>query len=114
MSLALEKLGLHAWHSLLFGSTNLGDIPMWNEALDAKFLGRGKRYDREEWDQLLYNFAAISSDTPAIAFAEDLIKAYPEAKVILVNRDIDKWYDSFNQNVVYQQVGVRSNTFDNV
>ena len=105
MSRALEKLGMHTWHSLLFLSTNLGEIPMWNEALDAKFAGKGSKFTRVEWDQLLYNFGAVSSDTPAIAFAEDLIAAYPEAKVILVNRDIDKWFVSFDQNVIYQQVG---------
>lgn len=105
MSQALEKLGLHTWHSMLFGSTNLGDIPMWDEALDAKFANKGSKFTCNDWDQLLHNFGAVSSDTPAIAFAEELIRAYPQAKVILVERDIDKWYDSFNQNVIYQMVG---------
>ncbi len=102
--MALEKLGMHTWHSLLFLSTNLGDVPMWNEALDAKFAGKGDKFTRNEWDQTLHEFGAVSSDTPAIAFAEDLIEAYPEAKVILVDRDIDSWFDSFDQNVIYQMV----------
>ena len=32
------------------------------------------------------------TDFPAALFAPELIKAYPEAKLILSNRDVDKWY----------------------
>ena len=32
------------------------------------------------------------SDWPACAFAKELIEAYPEAKVILTNRDVDSWH----------------------
>lgn len=31
-------------------------------------------------------------DWPACAFAKELIEAYPEAKVILTNRDVDSWH----------------------
>jgi hypothetical protein len=31
-------------------------------------------------------------DVPAACFAEELIEAYPNAKVILSNRDVDEWY----------------------
>ena len=42
----------------------------------------------------------MSADPPAIAFAEELIDIYPEAKVILVERDIDSWSTSFNAAVI--------------
>lgn len=29
---------------------------------------------------------------PAAYFAEELLAAYPEAKVILTTRDVDKWH----------------------
>jgi hypothetical protein len=32
-------------------------------------------------------------------FAEDLINAYPDAKVILTNRDVDKWWTSFCNSI---------------
>ena len=35
------------------------------------------------------------TDSPAICLAEELIKAYPEAKVVLVERDMERWYQSF-------------------
>lgn len=35
----------------------------------------------------------VVSDFPAVSFAPELIQAYPEAKVILTNRDVDDWYE---------------------
>ncbi|KAE8347189.1 hypothetical protein BDV24DRAFT_157488 [Aspergillus arachidicola] len=102
---ALEILGLPCWHSTQFMSTRFGDIEMWQEAVDRKFFGAGPKFGRQEFDQLLHDFGAVSSDTPAIAFADDLIEAYPEAKVVLVERDIDSWYESWMNTVI-------KNTYD--
>lgn len=71
--------------------------------MDAKYLGQGRRFTRTEWDQLLGSYSAVSADPPAVAFAEDLIAAYPEAKVILVEREIESWYRSFDTNVIAPQ-----------
>ena len=76
---------------------------MWNDAMDAKYLGRGLRFTRTEWDQLLGSCSAVSADPPATAFAEDLVAAYPEAKVILVEREIESWYRSFDTNIITVQ-----------
>jgi len=79
---------------------------MWQEAIDRKFFGAGTPFGKQEFDQLLHNYGALSSDTPAIAFAEDLIEAYPEAKVVLVERDVDSWYESFMTGVIKSMVCV--------
>lgn len=92
-------LGYPCYHSIVFFS-NIRDCEMWNEALDSKFFGKGPRFTRADWDQLLGNYRAVSADPPAVAFAEDLVEAYPEAKVILVERDIDAWYASFERTVI--------------
>lgn len=68
--------------------------------MDAKFRSLGTPFTRADWDQLLGHCSAVSADPPAVAFAEDLIAAYPEAKVILVERDLESWYASFNANVI--------------
>ena len=34
------------------------------------------------------------TDAPCVNFSDELIEAYPEAKVILTNRDPDKWVES--------------------
>ncbi|KAL2002903.1 hypothetical protein VTN02DRAFT_5620 [Thermoascus thermophilus] len=46
------------------------------------FEGKGKQYSREEWDKLVDEFGALSN-TAVLMFAEDLVEAYAEAKVIL-------------------------------
>ncbi|KAJ0421148.1 hypothetical protein BJY00DRAFT_312330 [Aspergillus carlsbadensis] len=98
---ALETLGIPCWHSIQFMSSRFGDIEMWQEGIDRKFFNApGPKYGRAEFDQLLHDYGAISSDTPAIAFADDLIEAYPEAKIVLVERDIDSWYESWMNGVI--------------
>ncbi|KAJ7064011.1 hypothetical protein C8F01DRAFT_1250272 [Mycena amicta] len=86
MYIALEKLGYDETNHGFKVSANPCDREMWNEAIDAKFFGKGKKYGREEWDALLGHCMAVS-DMPHLLFAEDLIAAYPDAKVILTIRD---------------------------
>lgn len=71
---------------------------MWLEALEAKYDGKGKPYGRAEFDKLLGHCQAVCN-MPALCFAEELIAAYPEAKVILTVRDIDSWYRSVSAHV---------------
>lgn len=68
------------------------DSDMWVEAIKGKYFG-GRKFTRQDWDQLLGHCQAVC-DFPACAFAEELIAAYPEAKVILTNRNIESWYES--------------------
>ena len=72
---------------------------MWISAFDAKFCGKGEPFTRVEWDKLLAEYGAVT-DVPALAFSEELISVYPEAKVVLMERDIEKWYKSFDDAVV--------------
>jgi hypothetical protein len=71
---------------------------MWTEALHAKF-ETGKPFGRAEFDNLLGKWGA-TTDQPAALMAEELIAAYPNAKVILVERDIDRWYRSYCETVI--------------
>ena len=99
MQCALNILGIECYHSTQWFS-NISDTVAWNKAQDAKFFGKGPLFTRVQWDALLGTFGAISADPPAVAFAEELITTYPEAKVILVHRDIDAWYRSFNTAII--------------
>jgi hypothetical protein len=98
MQRALDMLGYRCYHSSAFFS-RIGDCALWDAALDAKFFGKGAEYAREDWDRLLGEYSAVSADPPPVAFAEDLVRAYPEAKVVLVERDIDAWFRSFSDTV---------------
>lgn len=66
------------------------DCEMWLRAIRAKWDGEGE-FGKQEWDQLLGHCQAVC-DLPAAAFAPELIAAYPNAKVILTNRDPDSWH----------------------
>ena len=63
---------------------------MWQDAFAAKFDGEGE-FGKEQWDQLLGHCQAVC-DWPAVAFAKELIEAYPEAKVLITTRDVDSWH----------------------
>ncbi|KAJ7606830.1 P-loop containing nucleoside triphosphate hydrolase protein [Roridomyces roridus] len=94
MKAALEILGYkHCYHSFDIDA-NVRDLDMWAEACAAKYEGKGK-FGRAEFDQLLGHCMAVT-DAPCSTFAAELIDAYPDAKVILVERDIEAWYRSFN------------------
>lgn len=71
---------------------------MWVEALRAKYDGIGQPFGRAEFDQLLGHVGAVT-DAPCTIFAKELIEAYPEAKIVLVERDIEKWYKSWDSLV---------------
>ncbi|KAK6194027.1 hypothetical protein LQW54_011876 [Pestalotiopsis sp. IQ-011] len=72
----------------------------WAEAMDAKFEGQGEPYGREQFDKVLGDFKALA-DYPAAIFPEELIAAYPDARVILTVRDEDQWHDSMAATLVH-------------
>lgn len=94
MQEALSILGYPSPYHYSSIFANIKDTDMWIEALDAKYKGRGKPYGRKEWDQLLGHCGAVT-DAPSACFWRELTKAYPEAKVVLTERDEDKWVTSF-------------------
>jgi hypothetical protein len=98
MQAALDILGIPCWHSYFLFS-NVADCALWSEALDAKFHNKGTTFTRKEWDQVLGSWGG-ATDAPVIAFAHELQECYPEAKVLLVERDTEKWYKSFNDTVI--------------
>ena len=57
----------------------------------------GKRYTKEKWDEYLAPSEAVTDLGP---FGKDLIKSYPDAKVILVHRDFDAWYKSWMETLI--------------
>lgn len=73
---------------------NPRDAEMWTEAFNAKCYGKGKEFEKADWDQLLGHCMAIT-DTPAVLFYRELLAAYPDAKVILTERDdAEQWHRS--------------------
>ncbi|KAJ4217652.1 hypothetical protein NW759_008963 [Fusarium solani] len=54
---------------------------------------------RKDFDQLLGHCGAIC-DYPANCFGPEMLEAYPESKVVLVERDVETWYKSFNDSII--------------
>ncbi|UKZ80265.1 hypothetical protein TrVFT333_008022 [Trichoderma virens FT-333] len=102
MRAAMKQLGyVDTYHMMNCSIENPPDALMWMDALCAKYDKQGKPFTREDWDQLLGTSQAVC-DWPAIAFAKELIEAYPEAKVVLTNRDVDSWHASTMKTVYWR------------
>ena len=100
MKAALTRLGYDTAHGFDMHA-NKRDCLMWDEAFEAKYHG-DTSIDLNKpdfWDQLLGHRSAVT-DTPHNAFGPELIKAYPDAKVILVEREIEAWYKSFERALI--------------
>ncbi|KAF7355897.1 hypothetical protein MVEN_00918600 [Mycena venus] len=95
---ALRMLGYNDTHHMDSVFRDPSQIGPWTAAIHDKFFGKGKPYGRAEWDSLLGDCQAVT-DLPSILFAEDLIEAYPEAKVVLTLRDPDAWYISYDRTI---------------
>ncbi|PWY95396.1 NAD dependent epimerase/dehydratase [Aspergillus sclerotioniger CBS 115572] len=89
---ALKELGYACYHmvkcSLDNSNNSLGN---WNQAIEAKYHGKGRAFQGSaDFDRMLWRYDAVT-DIPCILFAEELIDAYPNAQIILTNRNIDTW-----------------------
>lgn len=95
---ALKQLGFDdCYHMMSASVENPPDCLMWQDAFAAKYDGVGT-FGREQWDQLFGHCQAVC-DWPAVAFAKELIEAYPEAKVLMTARDVDSWHASTMKTV---------------
>ncbi|KAM0275761.1 hypothetical protein ACHAQH_007447, partial [Verticillium albo-atrum] len=94
MRAAMHHLGYEdTCHMMSCSIENPPDALMWHQALLAKHHGIGDPFTRADWDQLLDHCQAVC-DWPAVAFAPELIAAYPEAKIVLTTREPDAWHAS--------------------
>ncbi|KAK0614318.1 hypothetical protein B0T14DRAFT_437605 [Immersiella caudata] len=84
------------------------------QGLEAKFQPQKATcapFGRREFDQLFGNYRAIS-DAPGCHFGAELMVAYPDARVVLVERDIDSWLQSYSDTVA--TVGFQGGFFYNL
>ncbi|RMY06178.1 hypothetical protein D0868_06005 [Hortaea werneckii] len=84
---------------------NVLECDLWMQALRAKFYGlpppppQGANglpihEDKKFWDGLLGHVSA-TTDSPANLFGEELVRLYPETKVVLVDRGVESWFASW-------------------
>jgi hypothetical protein len=88
---ALEELGFGKCYHMIEVLGNPGQTAIWNAAAEGKPM---------DWDAVFQGYQA-TVDWPACNFYEELMRRYPDAKVILTVREPERWYDSARQTIYY-------------
>ena len=83
LKLALEQLGFGPCHHMVEVFAHPETIPLWTEAAD----GHG------QWETIFKDYVS-AVDWPTATFYKELADLYPEAKVILTERDPESWFKS--------------------
>jgi hypothetical protein len=97
LKVALERLGFGpCYHSFEFYGRP-DHTPLWREALDA-----GVGYD---WDRIFDTYQS-TVDVPSVYFWRALADAYPDSRLILTERDPERWCDSFLRVLEGTKAGV--------
>ncbi|ROT41271.1 hypothetical protein SODALDRAFT_357304 [Sodiomyces alkalinus F11] len=112
MCLALTKLGYQNVYHGLQAVDSPSDWQHMGRAADALFPSlpsyNGRGMTTETWDELFGPCDAVTD--VAGPFAESLLQCYPDAKVVLVLRDFDKWWPSM-QTILTAIFGPLANVF---
>lgn len=97
MHAALTCLGFETYHGFR-AFADIRDYELWNPAYETKYFNRPSsecpKVDGAFFDKVLGHIGAVT-DMPPASFALELLQAYPGAKVVLVERNEDEWYRSF-------------------
>lgn len=83
LKLALEQLGFGPCHHMLEVFAHPEQIPLWTAAAEG----------RPQWDTIFQGYRS-TVDWPSATFYREIAEAYPDAKVILTERDPDAWFRS--------------------
>ncbi|ORY95642.1 hypothetical protein BCR43DRAFT_493345 [Syncephalastrum racemosum] len=63
------------------------------------FIDQYNNPESDHWDTIYQDFDA-AVDWPTAAFVEPLVEKYPDAKIILTERDPDAWIKSMNNTIL--------------
>ena len=90
--------------------SNPNDWAVFSSASDAFFKTlpsyKGQPFGRSDWDKVFGQCEAVTD--MGSFFAHPLIEAYPDAKIVLVERDVDSWYESMEEAIFSTTWGWRA------
>jgi hypothetical protein len=89
LKIALEQLGFGPCYHMA-EVFHRQDFPQWTKAI---------RDEDTDWDAMFRDFAS-AVDFPVCGFYRELARHYPEAKVILTERDPQSWYESAQATIL--------------
>ncbi|KAL0941172.1 nad dependent epimerase [Colletotrichum truncatum] len=107
---ALTILGYDGVHHGIQAITSPREWTLFSAAADSTFptlpTYTGAPFTQESWKSLFGNYEAVTD--MGSFFALQLIAAYPDAKIILVERDIDSWFQSMDEAIFKTTWGWRA------
>ena len=113
---ALEILGYQDVHHGIKAISSPIEWELFSKACDSFYPSlptyTGAPFTRADWGVIFGPYEAVTDMSSF--FATQLIEAYPEAKIILVERDIDEWYDSMEAAIFSTTWGLRADLVINV
>lgn len=86
---ALEELGYGACYHMIELTNHPEKAREWLKAANGK---------KPDWDWIFNGYSSVT-DFPACLFYKELLKTYPDAKVILTTRDSESWYKSARKTI---------------
>jgi hypothetical protein len=96
LKLALEQLGFGPCYHMVEVFKNPSAPDWWREAaLDP---------DHADWEKIFAGYSA-TVDWPNATYWRELAAAYPDAKLILTERDPDIWFDSTQATIFANDLG---------
>ncbi|OAQ98111.1 hypothetical protein LLEC1_00794 [Akanthomyces lecanii] len=94
---ALQTLGLRTYNYYeIFENKEKGHFQRWLSAVDAKYNGVKQSLIAEDLGSILEGYNVVAG-SPCWMFVDELLAAYPDAKVILSTRPPDAWLNSLRK-----------------
>jgi len=93
LKLALEQLGFGPCHHMVEVFAHPESIPLWSDAADGK----------ADWDAIFQGYVS-AVDWPTATFYKELADKYPDAKVILTERDPESWFKSTQATIFARDI----------
>lgn len=93
---ALSKLGFAPCYHMSEVFNHPSHIKLWQSAADGEAI---------DWQSFLGEYQS-GLDYPVVGFYEELMTAFPDAKVILTTRDADSWYQSTIETIYYDGAAI--------
>ena len=95
LKLALEQLGFGpCYHMIEVFKNGKSHMDFWIEAGAAD----PTTLSELNWERVFAEYGS-TTDFPAASYFEEIMKAYPDAKVVLTIRDAEKWYESASESI---------------
>ncbi len=90
LKLALEMLGYGPCYHMTEAFGDAGSWPLWIKAAAG---------ERIEWSQIFGRWGS-TTDAPGCTFWQQLAAYYPDAKLVLTERDARKWFTSTQETIL--------------